>query len=96
MATKIKTEDMNTQLRDADERLHVVNAQMTVLNDIRSKIEDDYDVEALLADIQDTLKVAVKTKANILQDIQNLHLQLAERHMKLTEKWAFVEIKKDD
>ena len=95
MGNKIKTEEMNTQLRDADERLHSINAQMSVLNDIRSKLEDGYDEEAILADIQDTLKMAVKTKANILQDIENLHLQLAERHMKLTNKWAFVEVKKD-
>ena len=92
---KITTEEMNKQLRDADERLHSINAQMSVLNDIRSKLEDGYDEEAILEDVRNTLKVAVKTKANVRKDIENLHLQLAERHMKLTDKWAFVEVKKD-
>ncbi len=88
----IPTENLYEDLIKADERLHTIISQMKVYNDIRSKLEDGYDAEALLSEIRDSLKIAVDTKENTLKDIKQLHLKLAERHMKLTEDWEFVYI----
>lgn len=94
--SQIKTEELNKSLRDADEKLHVINAQMTAMNEIRGKIESGSNIKEIEEYIRQFLAMAVKTKANVLKSIEDLHLQLAERHMKLTKNWEFIHIGQSD
>jgi hypothetical protein len=87
-----KTEQMNEELTAADKRLHDTIQQMKVANDIRAMIENGAVADDIYTHVLSLIKVGVQTKDNALKEIQKLHLELANRHIKLTDQFQFVYI----
>ena len=88
--TEKKTEQMEKELAAADKRLHDIQDQMRVPNEIRAMIEAGKTTDDIYDHVISMIKVGVNIKEDALREIQKCHLELAKRHMKLTESWQFV------
>lgn len=86
------TKQITEELAAADDRLHEIQSQMTVPNVVRTMIESGKTMEEIDIYVRSIIQVGVRIKADALKEIERCHLELAERHMKLTENWQFVHI----
>jgi len=86
------TIQINEELAEADKKLHDIQSQMTVPNMVRTMIEDGKTIEEIDIYVKSIIQLGVRMKADALSEIQRCHLDLAQRHMKLTDNWQFVNI----
>lgn len=89
---KISTKQITEELAIADNRLHEIQSQMTVPNVVRTMIENHKTIGEIEVYVKSIIQLGVNMKSDALQEIERCHLELAKRHMKLTENWQFVNI----
>jgi hypothetical protein len=87
-----KTEEMTEELAAADKRLHDVQSQMKIPNKIRAMIENGETTDDVYEYVMQMIKMGLNIKEDALKEIRQCHLDLAERHMMLTDNWQFVNI----
>ena len=86
------TKQINEELAEADKNLHDIQSQMTVPNVVRTMIESGKTMEEIDIYVKSIIQLGVRMKSDALKEIERCHLELAKRHMKLTDNWQFVNI----